>query len=160
MWHYKIYFCVKKILSRQIIFFVIVGVLSAVVEILFFKIFSLFLPKFFYFENNFYGLKFPLSNIFSTIFAIIFNYFLSIWFVFQRGKHNKKKEFTYFFGASLLTMFLNLSFFQFFFNYIFIFNFFNFYFFSLSREMISKIFSIGLVSFLNYVIKKKIIFQS
>ncbi|WP_126653486.1 GtrA family protein [Chryseobacterium aureum] len=150
----------KEILIRQkqVLFFIIAGGLSAIVEIGSFKIFSTYLPQFFVRETNFYGVHYPLSNIFSTSCGIITNYFLSIWFVFERGKHSKRKEFAYFMLVSFFSTLLSLGFFQIFYSFIFKDNI-NLIFYTLSPEMISKIAAIVLVSILNYSIKKKVIFN-
>ncbi|AZB08801.1 GtrA family protein [Chryseobacterium sp. G0162] len=150
----------KEILIRQkqVLFFIIAGGLSAIVEIGSFKIFSTYLPHFFARETNFHGIHYPLSNIFSTCCGIISNYFLSIWFVFERGKHSKKKEFAYFMAVSFFSTLLSLSFFQIFYSFIFKDNI-NLIFYTLSPEMISKIAAILLVSILNYSVKKKVIFN-
>ncbi|MDR6373166.1 putative flippase GtrA [Chryseobacterium bernardetii] len=150
----------KEILLRQkqVLFFIIAGGLSAIVEIGSFKIFSTHLPQFFVKETNFYGVHYPLSNIFSTSCGIITNYFLSIWFVFERGKHSKRKEFAYFMVVSFFSTLLSLGFFQIFYSFIFKDNI-NLFFYTLSPEMISKIAAILLVSILNYSIKKKVIFN-
>ena len=72
--------------QKQVLFFVIAGGLSAIVEIGSFKLFSVNIPKIFSQEVDYRGIHFPLSNVLSTCCGIIFNYFLSIWFVFERGK--------------------------------------------------------------------------
>ena len=92
--------------QKQILFFILAGGLSAIVEIGSFKILSYTLPYYIIKEQNFYGIHYPFSNILSTTFAIIFNYFLSIWFVFERGKHSKQKEFIYFMIVSLFSTLL------------------------------------------------------
>ena len=150
----------KKILlqQKQILLFVFAGGLSAIVEIGSFKIFSVYLPQIFSQEQNFLGVHYPLSNIFSASCGIITNYFLSIWFVFERGKHSKKKEFAYFMGISFLSTIISLTFFQMFFRFVFL-EYFNAGFFVFSREMLSKISAILVVSILNYSVKKKIIFN-
>ncbi len=150
----------KKLLrkQKQIIFFVIAGALSAVVEIGAFKILSVIIPDFFEAEKNFLGIHYPFSNIFSTTIAIIFNYYLSIWFVFERGKHSKRREFAYFMTISFITTLLSLFFFQIFYSYVFKDNF-DVRLFTFSPEMISKIAAILLVSMINYTVKKKIIFN-
>ncbi len=150
----------KKLLlnQKQVLLFAFAGALSAVVEIGSFKIFSVKVPLIFAQENNFHGVHFPLSNILSTTCGIITNYFLSIWFVFQRGKHSKRKEFAYFMVLSFFSTVLSLTFFQIFFRFIFSQNF-DLGFFVFSREMLSKIAAILLVSILNYSLKKKIIFN-
>lgn len=144
--------------QKQVLFFVIAGGLSAILEIGSFKLFSMYLPQIFSQETNFHGIHFPLSNIFSTSCGIISNYFFSIWFVFERGKHSKKKEFAYFMAVSIISTILSLAFFQIFFRFAFISNL-DFGFFVLSPEMLSKIAAIALVSILNYSVKKRLIFN-
>ncbi len=144
--------------QKQVLLFVVAGALSAVVEIGSFKIFSVYVPPIFSQENNFHGIHFPLSNIFSTSFGIITNYFLSIWFVFERGKHSKKKEFAYFMIVSFFSTLLSLSFFQIFFRFVFK-DHIDAGFFVFSQEILSKIAAILVVSVLNYSVKKKVIFN-
>ena len=144
--------------QRQVLLFIVAGCLSAAVEIGTFKIFSVYLPALNPLENNFYGIHYPLSNILSTVCGIITNYFLSIWFVFVRGKHSKRKEFAYFMFVSFLSTLLSLSFFQLFFRFIFR-DHLDIGIFVLSQEMLSKISAILLVSVLNYTVKKRIIFN-
>ena len=144
--------------QKQVLLFIIAGGLSAIVEIGSFKIFSTYLPQAISQEQNFHGIHYPLSNIFSTSCGILFNYFLSIWFVFERGKHSKRKEFVYFMAVSFISTILSLSFFQIFYSFIFKDNI-DLIFYTLSPEMISKIAAILLVSILNYSVKKKVIFN-
>lgn len=143
---------------KQVLLFIIAGGLSAIVEIGSFKIFSTYLPQIFSQEQNFHGVHFPFSNIFSTSCGILSNYFLSIWFVFERGKHSKRREFVYFMGVSFVSTLLSLFFFQIFYSFIFKDNI-DLIFYTLSPEMISKIAAILLVSILNYSVKKKVIFN-
>jgi putative flippase GtrA len=144
--------------QKQVLLFVVAGGLSAVIEIGSFKIFSVYLPLLFFGENNFHGIHFPLSNILSTTCGIITNYFLSIWFVFERGKHSKRKEFAYFMFVSFFSTILSLTFFQIFFRFVFKDNL-HFEFLVISKEILSKVAAILLVSVLNYSVKKKIIFN-
>lgn len=150
----------RKLLQKQkqVIFFIIAGGLSAVVEIGLFKIGSLTIPKIYPQELNFYGIKYPLSNVLSTVCAILFNYVLSIKFVFERGKHSKKREFFYFMIVSAFSTVLSLIIFQLFYHYVFLDNI-NVLVFVFSPEVLSKIFAIIVVSILNYSLKKKIIFN-
>ncbi|WP_312421558.1 GtrA family protein [Epilithonimonas sp.] len=150
----------KQIILRQkqVIFFIIAGGLSAVVEIGSFKILSVYLPRLLSSEHNFYGIKYPFSNILSTSCGIITNYFLSIWFVFERGKHSKKKEFFYFLCVSIVSTFISLIVFQILYHFVYK-DVIDLRFYVLSPEMMSKITAIVLVSMLNYSIKKKIIFN-
>ena len=143
---------------KQVLLFVVAGALSAVVEIGSFKIFSVYLPQIFSQENNFHGIHFPLSNIFSTSCGIITNYFLSIWFVFERGKHSKKREFAYFMFVSFFSTILSLIFFQLFFRFMFTAHL-DLGYVVISKEILSKIAAILLVSVLNYTVKKKVIFN-
>lgn len=144
--------------QKQVIFFIIAGGLSAIVEIGSFKILSIYLPRLFSSEYNFYGIKYPFSNILSTSCGIITNYFLSIWFVFERGKHSKKKEFLYFISVSVVSTFISLIIFQILYHFVYK-DVIDLRFYVLSPEMMSKITAILLVSMLNYSIKKKIIFN-
>lgn len=150
----------KELLLRhkQVLFFIVAGGLSAIVEIGSFKIFSTLLPQIFFQEQNFHGIHYPLSNIFSTSCGILSNYFLSIWFVFERGKHSKKREFVYFMAVSFVSTLFSLGFFQIFYSFIFKDNI-DLIFYTLSPEMLSKISAILLVSILNYSVKKKVIFN-
>ena len=144
--------------QKQVLFFIIAGGLSAIVEIGSFKLFSVNIPIFYSSETNFHGIDFPLSNIFSTTCGIVFNYFLSIWFVFERGKHSKKREFAYFMVISFFSTILSLLFFQLFYNTIFRDNL-DLIIYTFSPQILSKIAAIGLVSILNYSIKKNVIFN-
>ncbi|MGL6038993.1 MAG: GtrA family protein [Soonwooa sp.] len=144
--------------QKQVLFFIIAGGLSAIIEIGSFKLFSVNIPKISTWEYNFYGIKYPLSNILSTGCGIVTNYFLSIWFVFERGKHSKRREFMYFMIVSFISTILSLTLFQIFFHYVFT-SYFSIKIFTFSPEMISKIAAIVTVSVLNYSIKKKLIFN-
>ena len=143
---------------RQIFLFILAGAMSAALEIGFFKLLSVNIPKIFPAETNFYGVKYPLSNVLSTGAGIFSNYWFSIWFVFVRGKHSKRREFAYFMIISVVSTFLSLLFFQVFFNFIFS-SPVDFYFYVFSPEMFSKIAAIVTVSILNYTLKKNVIFN-
>ena len=150
----------KKIIlgQKQVLLFVFAGAMSALVEILMMKIFSQTIPIFFEQEIDFHGIKYPLSNVLSTSCAILFNYWLSVRFVFERGKHGKKREFFYFIILSGITTFLSLSIFQIFINFIFLTPI-DFKIYTLSPIILSKVMAIGIVSILNYVVKKNIVFN-
>lgn len=143
---------------KQVIFFIVAGGLSAIVEIGAFKILSTYLPKFFLWEYNLYGIKYPFSNILSTSCGIITNYFLSIWFVFERGKYSKRREFFYFISVSVASTIISLLLFQILYHFVFR-DVIDLKFYVLSPEMMSKITAILVVSMLNYSIKKKVIFN-
>ena len=144
--------------QKQILFFIIAGGISAVAEIGSFKLFSVYLPSLFSFEQNLFGIHYPLSNIFSTSLSIITNYFLSIWFVFERGKHSKRREFAYFMALSVFSTILSLIIFQLFYRYAFK-DILDLEFFTFSTEMLSKIAAIVVVSILNYTAKKRLVFN-
>lgn len=144
--------------QRQILLFIVAGALSACLEIGFFKLLSVNIPKAFAAETNFYGIKYPLSNILSTGTGIFSNYWFSIWFVFVRGKHSKRREFAYFIIISVISTLLSLIFFQIFFHFVFT-EPVDFYFYVFSPQMFSKIAAIVTVSVLNYTLKKKVIFN-
>jgi putative flippase GtrA len=150
----------KKLLLRQkqVLLFILAGGLSAIIEIGTFKLFSSIIPQHFPQETNLWGIHFPFSNILSTTCGIVSNYFFSIWFVFERGKHSKRREFVYFMGLSAASTLFSLAFFQLFFRYIFH-TYLDLVFFTFSQEMLSKIAAIVVVSVLNYSLKKRIIFN-
>jgi putative flippase GtrA len=144
--------------KKQIALFFIAGTLSAMIEVSLMKFFSLpqMLPHIFSFENK--TNAYPLSNLLSTGGGILSNYFFSIRYVFTRGKHSKKKEFSLFIILSVTTMFMSLGIFA-------IFNSFihepvNLYFFTVGDIVLCKALAIFLVSLINYVAKKKIIFSN
>ncbi|MCB9202396.1 MAG: GtrA family protein [Flavobacteriales bacterium] len=138
---------------RQIIAFVIIGALSAVVEVVTFKLFILpnAFPSVFSFENDAHF--FPISSLASSACGILFNYILSIKFVFKQGKHSKNKEFTYFIALSLFSMIMTWVV-GFSLKQIITFD------FIFSSDIICKILAIGIVSVLNYIVKKKFIFHN
>jgi putative flippase GtrA len=151
----------KKLIhkQKQIFFFILAGGLSAIIEIGSFKIFSSILPLYYPSETNLWGIHYPFSNILSTSCGIISNYFFSIWFVFERGKHSKKREFAYFMGLSVASTIFSLLFFQLFFSFVFQENL-KTPVFTFSPEIMSKIAAIVVVSILNYSLKKRVIFNN
>lgn len=144
--------------QKQVLFFVLAGGLSAVAEIGSFKALSLMLPKIYSAEQDFHGIHYPLSNVFSTSIGIITNYFFSIWFVFQRGKHSKRREFAYFMIVSVVSTILSLLAFQLFYRFVFR-DHLDLGILTVSQEILSKVSAILLVSVLNYSVKKKVIFN-
>jgi putative flippase GtrA len=144
--------------KKQLILFFIAGVLSALIEIFLMKLFSLsqVLPRFFSFENK--ANAYPLSNFLSTGGGILSNYFFSIRYVFKRGKHSKRKEFYLFILLSVTTMFMSWGTFAFFHSFI------NkpvdLYFYTMGDIVFCKALAIFLISLINYIAKKKIVFSS
>lgn len=144
--------------QRQIIFFIIAGGLSAAVEILLMKAFSSFIPDFIPHERNWNGIAYPISNVLSTLLAILVNYWLSIRFVFEQGRHSRRREFTYFMAFSLLSTLLSLAFFNLLYHKVFL-SPIGFGFYTLSPIMLSKAVAIIVVSLVNYSIKKRLVFN-
>lgn len=144
--------------QKQILFFIIAGGLSAIVEIGLMKVFSHYIPEYIPSETSWHGISYPISNILSTTCAIIFNYFLSIWFVFERGKHSKKKEFTYFMVVSFISTILSLIVFNILFNNL-IHDPIDLGIYALSPIIVSKALAIIIISVLNFSIKKRVIFN-
>lgn len=144
--------------QRQVLLFILAGGLSAVLEIGSFKMFSILIPQMFPAERDLWGIHFPFSNIFSTSAGIISNYFFSIWFVFERGKHSRRREFAYFLGVSAISTMLSLAFFQLFFRFVFTQDL-DLGLLVFSPQIMSKIAAIVLVSLLNYSVKKRLIFN-
>lgn len=143
---------------KQIISFVLVGASSALIELMMMRLFSHFIPQILEQESNFYGLKYPISNVLSTSLAILVNYWLSIKFVFKRGRYGRRKEFLYFVLITGVTTVLSLLVFQVYIHYIFL-KPIDIVLIILSPIILSKITAIGTVSILNFTIKKNIIFK-
>lgn len=144
--------------KKQLVLFFLAGALSAVIEILCMKLLSLpnMLPHFFSFENK--SNAYPLSNLLSTGAGILSNYFFSIRYVFERGKHSRRKEFVLFFSLSIITMFMSWGAFAFF--HFFVNKPINFYFYTIGDIVFCKAAAIFAVSIINYVAKKKIVFSN
>lgn len=158
MQEFKIHMKEFLLARKQVIFFAFAGGCSAVVEIVLMKILSFYLPLWVPQETNWHGIAFPISNVVSTLCAIIFNYYLSISFVFTPGKHSKKKEITYFMVLSIISMLLSLLIFNLLYLYI-IHQPVDLVIYTLSPIIMSKTIAILLVSLLNFTLKKKIIFN-
>jgi len=144
--------------KKQLILFFIAGALSAVIEILFMKILCSpnMLPSFFSFENK--SNAYPLSNLLSTGAGILSNYFFSIRYVFERGKHSKKKEFMLFISLSIITMFMSWGAFAIF--HYFIHKPINLYFYTMGDIVFCKAAAIFAISLINYIAKKKLVFSN
>ncbi|MGM5630979.1 GtrA family protein [Apibacter raozihei] len=144
--------------KRQVFLFLIAGAVSACIEIFSLLIFEKFLPVYFSFENLKNG--YPLSSILATGAGILSNYILSIRYVFKRGKHSKRKEFSLFLILSIGTVIMTWALFTFFLSI-------STHLFSdivFKHSKLNIIFSraaaISIVSVLNYWLKKKLVFTS
>lgn len=144
---------------KQIGLFIIAGGMSAILEVGSFKYFSSAIPKIFPSELNLWGIHFPFSNTLSTGLGILSNYLFSIWFVFKRGRHSRKREFFLFLIISLITTLFSLALFQVFFSFVFLGNM-KVLIMTFSPEILSKITAIILVSIINFSVKKKFIFNN
>lgn len=96
----KINLLFKKILTKEIIFYVIFGVLSTIVNISSFFIFN----TYFYFEEN-------ISNTIAVFIAVLFAYFTNRKLVFNSNASNSKEnfiEFCKFIIGRAFTMFVEI----------------------------------------------------
>ncbi len=143
----------------QLFRFGMAGAICAVLEIFLFRFFAQpeILPSLFAIENAHYD--YPISNFLSTGTAIVLNYYLSIRWVFEPGKHNQRREFAYFVLLSLLTLIVSWRIFAIFSNYI-ITQDLSFMNVPINHLVLNKIIAIGLTSIFNYLLKKKVIFLS
>jgi putative flippase GtrA len=122
------------------------------------KFFSLpqMLPRLLSFENKVNA--YPVSNFLSTGGGILSNYFFSIRYVFERGKHSKGKEFSLFILLSAATMFMSWGVFAVF--HSFIYRPVNLYFYTMGDIVFCKAAALFLISAVKYVAKKKIVFSN
>ncbi len=143
---------------HQIIRFVVVGAVCAVVELVLFRFLTQpqILPSLISIENA--NTDYPISNFISTGVAIVLNYFLSIMYVFEQGKYSKRREFVYFVVLSVLTLLVSWRIFALFSNRVIpqdfvvmgvVFD----------HLVINKIMAIGITSLLNYGAKKRLVFD-
>lgn len=128
----------KKVLTREVIFYIIFGVLTTIANIATFYILSLV------------GLDENIANIIAILVAVIFAYFTNRKLVFNSTASTFKenlKEFYKFMLGRAFTMVLEMVGFYLLFNILGI------------QELISKIFITGLVIILNFFISKFFAFK-
>ena len=120
----------------QIIKFAVAGAIGACIEI-----------GLFFFFIEFTGLHYLVANFIAISVAIMVNYVISQKWVFETGRHSKRKEFVFFIGVSIVALLLNQLF-----MFILV--------DSVEMNMkVSKIVAIGLVAVYNYLAKKFFVFK-
>ena len=128
---------------QEIINYLIVGVLTTVVSIITYFIFSLILDI----ENN---ILFILANVLSWICAVIFAYVTNKKFVFNTTTSNKKEEikvFSMFVSSRITTLLIELAFMFITVKVILI------------NDKIAKVIAQFIVIVLNYVLSKLFVFK-
>ena len=137
----KIFDLYKK--YQEIINYLIVGVLTTVVSIVTYFIFSLILDI----ENN---ILFILANVLSWICAVIFAYITNKKFVFNTTTSNKKEEikvFSMFVSSRITTLLIELAFMFVTVKIILI------------NDKIAKVIAQFIVIVLNYILSKLFVFK-
>lgn len=128
---------------QEIINYLIVGVLTTVVSIVIYFLFSLILDI----ENN---ILFILANVLSWICAVIFAYITNKKFVFNTTTSNKKEEikvFSMFVSSRITTLLIELAFMFITVKVILI------------NDKIAKVIAQFIVIVLNYVLSKLFVFK-
>lgn len=120
----------------QIVKFAVAGAIGACIEI-----------GLFFFFIEFTSLHYLFANFIAISVAILINYFISQKWVFETGRHTKRKEFTFFIGVSLVALLLNQLLMLILVDAV-----------ELNMK-VSKIAAIGLVAIYNYVAKKFLVFK-
>lgn len=123
-------------LGKQVFMFLLIG---GICFVLVMGLLFLFV-EYFFIEKN-------LANIIASLIVIFINYFLNAWFVFERGRHSRWKEFTGFFLFSMIGFGLNVLLFGLMTKYVPI------------HYAISKTLIILLVAVFNFTTRKLLIFK-
>ena len=137
----KIFELYKK--YQEIINYLIVGVLTTIVSIVTYFIFSLILDI----ENN---ILFMLANVLSWICAVVFAYITNKKFVFNTTTSNKKEEvkvFSMFVSSRITTLLIELAFMFITVKVILI------------NDKIAKVIAQFIVIVLNYILSKLFVFK-
>lgn len=125
----------KEISKLQVTRFLIVGVASFLVE------FCLFT-----FLIDVIDLKYTYANPPAMAVAILFNYFLTKWFVFEAQKHNARKTFVLFLLFTFMGVVLNQLLLWLMVEHM------------LLNIKASKVLAVGIVAVFNYLTKKHFVF--
>jgi len=120
----------------QVILFLVVGVVSAIFDLLLFILLS-----------DYFKIDYLIASFGSTCLAILFNYYLSKKWVFSSGKHSSRMEFTAFMVFSGIGVVLNQILIWLFVEHV------------LLDPKLSKIIAIGIVSVFNFITKKLFVFK-
>src|SRR5687768_11390713 len=120
----------------QIIRFLIVGVVSAIFDLLLFVLL-----------NDYYNVNYLLAGFISTLFAILLNYYISKKWVFSSGKYSSRVEFIAFMVFSGIGVVLNSILIWLFVEYM------------LLEPTPSKVLAIGIVAIFNFITKNLFVFK-
>lgn len=120
----------------QIVRFLIVGVVSAIFDLLLFILL-----------NDYYQINYLVAGFISTLLAILLNYYISKKWVFNSGKYSSRVEFMAFMVFSGIGVVLNSILIWLFVEYM------------LLEPTPSKILAIGLVAIFNFITKKMFVFK-
>lgn len=126
---------ITSVLPLQIFSFVVVGGISFLVDIAFLVLFV-----------RYFDLNVIVATVFCMTISTTVNYLLNIKFVFLRGRHETNIELSLFYVWAALAFLLNLGFMWFFAEFLGIW------------YVYSRIITIVIISVLNFLIKKKLIF--
>ena len=121
----------------QIIRFLIVGVVSAIFDLLLFILL-----------NDYFKVNYLIAGFVSTAFAILLNYYISKKWVFSSGKYSSRVEFIAFMVFSGIGVVLNSILIWLFVEYM------------LLEPTPSKVLAIGIVAIFNFITKKLFVFKS
>ncbi|KAA5545011.1 GtrA family protein [Adhaeribacter rhizoryzae] len=120
----------------QIVRFLIVGVVSAIFDLLLFVLL-----------NDYYKVNYLLAGFISTLFAILLNYYISKKWVFSSGKYSSRVEFIAFMVFSGIGVVLNSILIWLFVEHL------------LLEPTLSKGLAIGIVAVFNFITKKMFVFK-
>ncbi|GEO04544.1 hypothetical protein AAE02nite_22080 [Adhaeribacter aerolatus] len=120
----------------QIIRFLIVGVVSAIFDLLLFVLL-----------NDYFKVNYLIASFISTLFAILLNYYISKRWVFSSGKYSSRMEFIAFMIFSGIGVVLNSILIWLFVEHM------------LLEPTPSKVLAIGIVAVFNFITKKMFVFK-
>ena len=123
-------------LKKELILYLIFGILTTIVNIVVYLIFAKFL-----------NIDYIISNIFAWFFSVLFAYVTNRIWVFERKTNNIIKEATLFYGGRVFSGVLDTGFMYLFIDILFI------------NDFISKIIIQVIVVIVNYVFSKFIVFK-
>jgi len=123
-------------LKKELILYLIFGILTTIVNIVVYLIFAKFL-----------NIDYIISNIFAWFFSVLFAYVTNRIWVFERKSNNIIKEATLFYGGRVFSGVLDTELMYLFIDILFI------------NDFISKIIIQVIVVIVNYVFSKFIVFK-
>lgn len=120
----------------QVVKFAVAGAIGAGIEI-----------STYIYLVDFVGLYYLTANVIAISLAIIVNYFISQKWVFDCGRHSKRKEFTVFIMVSVVSLLFNQLIMWGLVDHVEL------------EDKISKLIAIGTVAFFNFFAKKFFVFK-